>query len=321
MCVCGVFDVLEVLCGCMFYMYYVCNYRVASGTLHLIRSTVSLNYAARIIIETVDIMRRYGLSGLAGVLMRQDFVEAVETLKKISGIDRMFALSLHELTAGIYYKIAIERGLRGCNPTAEAIAHEDYNFQVYDNNKENDNENDNYNNYGATRTPAPPVSSAAASNPPAFNGSGSSSGNTNTNTPTSGTGIYDVEDGELDNIIEFAPMALEFAYLPSPVDCERLAHAVGYDTLFFHNELQHSSSSMLNEAERPAFVLLASSHSSHTSTSTSTGSTGTGSMGSMSSFPKEKTAILAIRGTQTVQDIVTDIRAEPVSFPPDGECI
>jgi hypothetical protein len=29
---------------------------------------------------------RYGMSGLAGVLLRQDFVEAVETLKKISGM-------------------------------------------------------------------------------------------------------------------------------------------------------------------------------------------------------------------------------------------
>jgi hypothetical protein len=32
---------------------------------------------------------RYGLSGLTGVLLRQDFVEAVETLKKISGMVTM----------------------------------------------------------------------------------------------------------------------------------------------------------------------------------------------------------------------------------------
>ena len=47
---------------------------------------------------------RFGLSGLAGVLMRQDFVEAVETLKRVSGMDKIFAMSLHELTACIYYK-------------------------------------------------------------------------------------------------------------------------------------------------------------------------------------------------------------------------
>lgn len=32
-------------------------------------------------------------------------------------------MSLHELTACIYYKIAVERGLRGCNPDGELIAH------------------------------------------------------------------------------------------------------------------------------------------------------------------------------------------------------
>ena len=35
----------------------------------------------------------------------------------------MFSMSLHELTACIYYKLAIDRGLRGCNPEGEKIAH------------------------------------------------------------------------------------------------------------------------------------------------------------------------------------------------------
>ena len=51
-------------------------------------------------------------------------MEAVETLKRISGIDNMFSLSLHELTACIYYKLAIDRGLRGCNPDGEDEAHQ-----------------------------------------------------------------------------------------------------------------------------------------------------------------------------------------------------
>ena len=36
----------------------------------------------------------------------------------------MFSLSLHELTACVYYKLAIERGLRGCNPDSEEVAHQ-----------------------------------------------------------------------------------------------------------------------------------------------------------------------------------------------------
>jgi hypothetical protein len=35
----------------------------------------------------------------------------------------MFSMTLHELTACVYYKLAVERGLRGCNPDAEYIAH------------------------------------------------------------------------------------------------------------------------------------------------------------------------------------------------------
>ena len=35
----------------------------------------------------------------------------------------MFTLSLHELTACVYYKLAIERGLRGSHPDSELLAH------------------------------------------------------------------------------------------------------------------------------------------------------------------------------------------------------
>lgn len=67
---------------------------------------------------------RYGLAGLTGLLLRQDFMESVEMLKKISGMESMFSsLSLHELTACVYYKLAIERGLRGCNPDGEHQLH------------------------------------------------------------------------------------------------------------------------------------------------------------------------------------------------------
>jgi hypothetical protein len=37
----------------------------------------------------------------------------------------MFTMSLHELTACIYYKLAIDRGLRGCVPEEEHSAHVD----------------------------------------------------------------------------------------------------------------------------------------------------------------------------------------------------
>jgi hypothetical protein len=63
--------------------------RVADGTLSVIKNTVSLNYSTKLVLNTVDVLKRYGLSGLAGVLMRRDFMEAVETLKRISGMDKV----------------------------------------------------------------------------------------------------------------------------------------------------------------------------------------------------------------------------------------
>jgi hypothetical protein len=41
----------------------------------------------------------------------------------------MFKESLHEITACIYYKIAVNRGLRGCAPDAEHFAHSCTGFQ------------------------------------------------------------------------------------------------------------------------------------------------------------------------------------------------
>ena len=74
------------------------------------------------------------------------------------------------------------------------------------------------------------------------------------------------------------------------VECERLAHTVNYDTLYFHNELNSNNNApgAINDAEKPAFVLMATD---------------------IHKINEEKVAILAIRGTQTIHDIVTDLRA------------
>ena len=45
--------------------------RVADYSLQVFKSTVSLNYPTKLVLHTVDILKRYGLSGLAGVLLRK----------------------------------------------------------------------------------------------------------------------------------------------------------------------------------------------------------------------------------------------------------
>ena len=46
--------------------------------------------------------------------------------QRISGLEKLYPISLQELTACIYYKLAVERGLRGCHPSSELEAHSPY---------------------------------------------------------------------------------------------------------------------------------------------------------------------------------------------------
>ena len=66
----------------------------------------------------------------------------------------MFTLSLHELTACIYYKLAIERGLRGCNPEGELLTHQNTDMAYSNNNRTSSNnftiENINYDCHDAS---------------------------------------------------------------------------------------------------------------------------------------------------------------------------
>jgi len=203
--------------------------RLVDGTLKVIRNTLSLNYPAMIIIETVKILKTYGLSGLTGLLMRKDFMEAVETLKKISGLDKIFTMSLHELTACIYYKLAIDRGIRGCQPLLESQLHNDH--------------------------------------------------------------VDDVTDAELDEVIRFAPLALKLAYEADSVECQRLAKLQHWDPIYISTE---------SNTEQPAYMLLATSRS-------------------YTHKDSKKEAVLVIRGTKSIHDVVTDIRAAPQHFPPSSE--
>ena len=51
--------------------------RVAECSLNVVKNTVSLNYPTKLVLNTIDVLKLYGLSGLAGVLMRRDFVEVM----------------------------------------------------------------------------------------------------------------------------------------------------------------------------------------------------------------------------------------------------
>ena len=46
----------------------------------MVRSQVS--------VEVMDVLMKYGTAGVAGLVLRREFVEAVEVLKRLSGVDK-----------------------------------------------------------------------------------------------------------------------------------------------------------------------------------------------------------------------------------------
>jgi hypothetical protein len=101
----------------------------------------------------------------------------------------------------------------------------------------------------------------------------------------------------------YSSMALMLAYVEAPTDCQRMAATQGYTSLCIQE---------VSSAEQPAFALYASSTDGDAAESESKINRG-------SRRPKEKEVVLVIRGTSSIHDVVTDIRAAPVAFPPSRE--
>lgn len=102
---------------------------------------------------------------------------------------------------------------------------------------------------------------------------------------------------------------MKFAYLLSPVDCERLAGTLGWSTVYIQND---------SRPEQPAFVLFAAPHDSNLSENGGISTSSSSNNNVPADFaPERKVAVLTVRGTQTISDVVTDIRATPQEFPPE----
>lgn len=245
-------------------------HRLGLGTLHIVRNMgIALTYPALVAAESLEILRKYGLVGLAGILLRNDFMEAVEALKQITSMDERYPLSIRQLTACIYYKLAIERGLRGCDPDGELRAH--------------------------VACPDSRWKQIAGSQK---------------STSTSSAYIHAQEEADresarhcklvddfiLNEFIRYASIALLVAYEENSVECQRLAELQGFQTLI---------SDPTSEPEIPSYGLFVCSGNLEPDTN--------------SGLPRphrKREAVLAIRGTHTIQDVVTDLRAIPIVFPP-----
>ena len=62
---------------------------MAECSLLVAKNTLTLNYSTKIAIQTLEMLGKYGVAGLAGVLLRKEFMDVVETLKRVSGLVRI----------------------------------------------------------------------------------------------------------------------------------------------------------------------------------------------------------------------------------------
>jgi Lipase (class 3)/FYVE zinc finger len=222
--------------------------RVTQAALTMARS-IPLGAQASVAVETVDVLRKYGLNGIYTVMLRQEFLAAADLLRKALGINRTaWPLSVHELSAAIFYALAQHRALRGTSPEREHLIH------TY---REGDT---------SGRSSSPPLSSVGGSAEQAFNG------------------VCDpVPDSILASLIQYAPLGLNFIYVEKPVDMQLLAAQQGWRLLYGYLEQE------VVRVDRPASALFVNE--------------------------ELKVACIAVRGTSTIQDVVTDIRQVPAAFP------
>ena len=202
--------------------------RMASFSAAFLRRSI-LSWPITICATLLDFGYRYGAAGVAGLTMSNEFSKAASDLKRLSGIDKHYPLSLPELTACIYYSVALERGARVGDPNIECKEH-------------------------------------------------------------IGKGIRPVLESELSLALRYAPFALEFAYEQDVLTTQRRGDQLGWSLIF------SKPNATTSIPEEPHFVLYARGGD-------------------------DPEAILAIRGTASIEDVVTDLRAMPESFPGTDEDI
>ncbi len=90
-----------------------------------VAKTAPLSATVKFGAEMADVLLRYGVHGLTGLILRKDFIEAAELLRKCASMDGTDLVSCgkHEIAAAIFYVMAEDRGVRGNNPDAEKEAY------------------------------------------------------------------------------------------------------------------------------------------------------------------------------------------------------
>jgi hypothetical protein len=313
-------------------------YRLTRAALNVARS-IPLGAQATVAVETLDVLRKHGLKGLYGLVLRKEFLAAADLLCKVTGINKkVWPLSVHELSAAIFYALAQHRALRGVDPEREHRIHsfvsdelllgdggiktvdilcensiDDAEIERYISTyllmSENDIEQsgDKYDRIVSesavdeTLLESIKNETTDSDEQPVIIEGGTESRNDHEQgsasipkksictkkvlpfTPV----CSEVSDSLLSSLIFYAPVAMNFIYAKCEVDMQILAAQQGWRLIYC--QLSQLDGAGYNTSEQPGYALFVHSD--------------------------QKIACLSIRGTSTIHDVVTDIKAMPVPFP------
>lgn len=271
--------------------------RITQAALTMAKS-IPLGAQATVAVETVDVLRRHGLNGIYTIMLRQEFLAAADLLRKALGINRTaWPLSVHELSAAIFYALAQHRAMRGMNPEREHLIHAFRDTRQIANGSNPNGpvelerqakEADIYDNSEGSCV-ANLVSGPGSAPDVVHRGDASVEPSETRDEALPCTPVCDpVSDSMLASLIFYAPMALNFIYATKEVDMQLLAAQQGW-RLLYASLTQESGRRAGKATDRPGSALFV--------------------------HEGQKVVCVAVRGTATIHDVITDIRQMPVPFP------
>ncbi len=224
---------------------------------------------------------------------------AADLLCRVTGINkRVWPLSVHELSAAIFYALAQHRALRGVDPEMEHCMHAIKRDDCMKNGGDDNGDDDDDDSFVSTHSSYSDQiiidevefpSSTEKDSQHSVNKESESDdfSNNGNNNPVCG----EVSDSLLASLIFYAPVAMNFIYATTEVDMQLLAAQQGWRLIYAHLKQDVNGSQMSDMPASALFIHM-----------------------------KQKIACFSIRGTATINDVVTDIRAMPVQFP-DSEMV
>lgn len=239
--------------------------RVAEGLVSISKSSIAFgSYPAKLFIELVSLLQRYGMSGIIGIAHSGEFTYALQQLQRMSGLEGRMVLSWHMLTACTYYKLALDRRMRGSEPEGEWMEH------------------------GGEGNVHTPSTSFIHTHTP----------HTNSHTGTSHTGTLHtsstyIPTETLKEATRLAPLALFGVYESCLMTMQQYCETLGYRLLYANTD---------SGKEKPCFMVCVKGRSS-------------GGGGGNGDEHDDLEVVLVIRGTHSIEDFITDLRADPAPYP------